>query len=464
MGQSTLNPEDQRRGDELLEVDTRGYLPKKNDAVDPDKLEEPVTFKRVIQNRQFRALWLAQLVSSFGDWLALLALFSFIAFRLNGTPAQIGWMLISFTLPVAFLGPVAGVFVDRWNLKRTMIGSDLIRAFLAALIALSTELYQIYALVFAMSAVSCFFLPAQTVAIPLSVRKEELLVANSINAQTLQLIRVISPAAAGALVAWAGEKVCFYLDSASFLLSAAILSVINLSRKPEEHQKGINAVTAELLQGLKYIKNNRDILFLIVTMTSSVFAIAAFDSIIVVYVRDILNADSRIFGTLISLVGIGTILGSFVIGKFGQRWSKLYLVILGIFWIGLNILSLAVLSSTWATLACSFSLGLSAACVLIPSQTLLQEESPQSLLGRVSSTAMSLMTTAQLGAFLIAGTLAAAIGVRNLYYSLAAMLVVIAALGYGYEKSTSKTKIKEHFERSHAPAETAENKSISSDN
>ncbi|MGH9906498.1 MAG: MFS transporter, partial [Pyrinomonadaceae bacterium] len=95
--------------------------------------------------------------------------------------------LISFTLPVAILGPIAGVFVDRWNLKRTMIASDLIRAMLAALLAVSTELYQLYLITFALSCVSCFFLPAQMVAIPLLVRKEELLVANSINAQTVSI-------------------------------------------------------------------------------------------------------------------------------------------------------------------------------------------------------------------------------------------------------------------------------------
>jgi Transmembrane secretion effector len=209
-----------------------------------EKPEAPVSFRQVLTNRQFRALWLAQLVSNFGDWLALLALFSFIAFRLNGTPSQIAGMLISFTLPVAILGPIAGVFVDRWNLKRTMIASDLIRAVLAGLLAVSTELYQIYLITFALSCVSCFFLPAQMVAIPILVRKEELLVANSINAQTVQLIRVISPAIAGALVAWAGHKVCFYIDSLSFVLSAALLSTITLHRETTAAHKGHRIVTA----------------------------------------------------------------------------------------------------------------------------------------------------------------------------------------------------------------------------
>ena len=136
-------------------------------------------------------------------------------------------------------------------------------------------------------------------------------------------------------------------------------------------------------------------------MTAAILAMGAFDAVIVIYVRDILSADSRLFGALIALVGVGTILGAFLIGKFAQSRSKLSLVVLGIFGIGINVLILAALNSVAATLVCAFGLGLSVACVLIPSQTLMQEESPQAILGRVSSTSMSLMTAAQLMAFLI---------------------------------------------------------------
>lgn len=404
--------------------------------------ESPVTFRQILKNRQFLALWLAQFVSNFGDWLALLALFSFIAFRLQGTPAQVGWMLISFTLPVALLGPIAGVFVDRWNLKRTMITSDLIRAVLAVLLAFSTELYQVYVLVFALSSVSCFFLPAQTVAIPLLVRKEELLVANSINAQTIQLIRVISPAIAGALVAWVGEKICFYIDGVSFLLSAAILSTVRLSRQTTEAKKGLKSVPTELLQGLRFIAQHSGLLFLLICMTAAIFAVGAFDAVIVIYVRDILSASSRLFGTLISLVAIGTISGALLIGKFGQGWSKLHLVMLGILGLGGNVLALAGLSSVVATLVCSLGLGLSVACVLVPSQTLLQEESPPEILGRVSSTSMSLMTAAQLAALLISGTVASWIGIRNLYYLVAVLLILIAMVGYQYKRTRGMAESK----------------------
>src|SRR5574342_747220 len=95
-----------------------------------------VTYRQVLKNRRFFAVWLAQFVSSFGDWLALLALMSLAAFRKQGSAQEVSFLLIAFVTPVAVVGPVAGVFVDRWNLKATMIGSDLLRAVLALLLIL----------------------------------------------------------------------------------------------------------------------------------------------------------------------------------------------------------------------------------------------------------------------------------------------------------------------------------------
>src|SRR5215813_1172882 len=200
-----------------------------------------VTFGQVLGNKQFLLLWLAQLISNFGDWLAILALFSLIAFRYHGTSYQVAGIMIAFVIPMAVLGPVAGVFVDRWDTKRTMISSDLIRAVILGLMIIATALSHMYLLIFALSAVSAFFMPAQTLAIRKLVRKEELLVANSINSQTIQFNRVISPAIAGWLVAMFGEKACFWIDLSSFLASAILVSAIALA--PDQKERSDKAAS-----------------------------------------------------------------------------------------------------------------------------------------------------------------------------------------------------------------------------
>jgi MFS family permease len=394
----------------------------------------PVSFGRVLRNRQFFALWLANLVSNFGDWLALMGLFTLLAFRWKGTPSQVSGIMIAFVIPMALFGPIAGVFIDRWNIKRTMIASDVIRAILAALLALATMTSQIYLIVFAMSAVSAFFMPAQMVAIPRLVRREELLVANALNSQTMNFNRVIGPAAASALVGWAGEKICFYLDAITFVFSAGLLMLVVLPHAKNEAQAEKKHIVKELMEGLRFIISHRAILFLIGSMAAAILAIGAFDALVVIYVRDVLASQSQLFGAMISLVGVTTILGAGIIGKFGQHHSKLLLVVTGIMVIGVSIFILAAFSDVRVTLGCCLLLGLGVAGVLVPSQTLIQEETPSEILGRVSSTSMSLMTVAQLLSFLVAGRVADWIGIRNLYYLVAILLVLIGGWGIVYTR------------------------------
>ena len=112
-----------------------------------------------------RRVWYAQVVSLFGDFLALFAVIAVVSFRMHGTAAQVTGLQIAYMLPIVFVGPIAGVFVDRWPLKPTLISSDLIRAGLALLLIPATSLWQVYVVLAALSCVSAFFGPAQTVTI-----------------------------------------------------------------------------------------------------------------------------------------------------------------------------------------------------------------------------------------------------------------------------------------------------------
>src|SRR5712692_8466908 len=137
-----------------------------------------LTFRQALSLKPVRRLWIAHLVSIFGDFLAIFAVFSMVSFTWHGTPTQVTWILISYLLPLGIIGPVALVFVDRWNVRRTMIASDLIRVVLPLLLILVRNPLQIYVIFFALSTVSSFFLPAQSVTLRSIVPNEGLLAAN----------------------------------------------------------------------------------------------------------------------------------------------------------------------------------------------------------------------------------------------------------------------------------------------
>jgi DHA3 family macrolide efflux protein-like MFS transporter len=404
-----------------------------------------VTARQVLANRQFFAVWLAQGISSFGDWLAVLALFSLVAFREHATPDRVGGVFIAYALPFLIVGPIGGVLVDRWNLKATMIASDVIRAGLALALAFTTTVWQMYALFFLIGAVSAVFVPAQAAAVPLIVSSDELIVANALNAQATQLTKIVSPAIAGALAAMVGERACFVIDSLTFVCSALLLSRIAVARRQRASDAaGIDARAAtagitetavgQLGAGLAFLWRQRRIRVVLWYMLLVLFAAGVFNALVAVYVRDTLASGSAVFGGLVSLIGVGTIVGAGVVARFAQRCDRVLTAIGGAIAFGIGLFLLANATTPIVAWCCGVIAGAAVAVVLVPSQTLLQEETPEAMRGRVMSLTLGVTTACQLVGVAIAGPLAGRMGITRLYEAMGLALAAAAAAGWLYVK------------------------------
>src|ERR1044071_4036036 len=155
----------------------------------------PMTFRDVLQIDVMRRVWYAQLVSLFGDFLALFAVIAVVSFAMHGTPRQIVGVQIAYMLPIVFIGPIAGVFVDRWPLKPTLIASDLLRALIAVMLIPAANVWQVYLVLAALSCVSAFFGPAQQVTIRTHVPAHGLISANALMQMAFMGSRVVGPGA-----------------------------------------------------------------------------------------------------------------------------------------------------------------------------------------------------------------------------------------------------------------------------
>src|SRR5450631_2815643 len=193
-------------------------------------LPVPLSFRDVLRITVMRRVWYAQVISLFGDFLALFAVIAVVSFRMHGTAAQLTGVQIAYMLPIVFVGPVAGVFVDRWPLKPTLIASDLLRAGLALLLIPATSVWQVYGVLAALSCVSAFFGPAQTVTIRAHVPLTGLMSANALMQIAFMGSRIVGPATAGTIVAAFTPKVCYLIDVASFLVSASLIATITIVR------------------------------------------------------------------------------------------------------------------------------------------------------------------------------------------------------------------------------------------
>ena len=210
-----------------------------------------LTFRDVLKIRSVRRLWLAQLVSIFGDFLAIFAVFSLVTFQLHGTPTQVSMILVAYMLPLAVVSPLAGVFVDKWNVKWTMIASDLVRGVLVLVLVFVRDLNAIYGIFLALSTVSSFFVPAQSVAVRALAPAAGLLAVNGLMSQPVQGSQIISPAIAGLLVQWFGANACFLLDSFSFFFSAAMVMTLAIHRTPSPGAAA-SSVLSSMRQGFSF--------------------------------------------------------------------------------------------------------------------------------------------------------------------------------------------------------------------
>jgi len=388
-----------------------------------------LSFREALRIRAVRRLWFAQIVSVFGDFLAIFAVFSVVTFQMHGTPVQVSMILVAFLTPFAFVSPLAGVYVDKWNVKATMIASDAIRGVLIVSLLFVRDLYAIYAIFFALSTVSSFFMPAQSVAVRALAPAEGLMAVNALMSQAIQVSQIVAPSIAGLLVQFVGANSCFVFDSFSFFFSAGMIATLAIHRAPAPASGAASTVLASLRQGFRFIVTHSAISFVMLSMASGMFAVRCFGSLLSIYVRDILKSTADVFGYLNSLIGIGMIVASQFLPRFARKVSKPHLVIYGLCGMGFGVLVTALFGRLSTTAIGMLALGFSAAFIMVTSSTLLQQETPHELLGRVSSSMMCIMAVSQVLAMFVAGPVAQRAGIRNLYFGSAAMLVTIAGLG-----------------------------------
>jgi len=386
--------------------------------------------REVISIASLRRLTLAQGVSLFGDFLAIFGVFSVVSFRMHGSPAEVSGVMLAYMLPQAFVGPAAGVFIDRWDVKRTMVASDLIRAALVLFLLRASSVWQIYAVMMSLSAVGAFFMPAQAIAIRTVVPAEGLVAANALMMQVFQLTQILTPGVAAALTGWLGEKACFWLDSGTFLFSASMVLSLPLARRAAAASRALGTVFAELREGVRFIFTHAVLAFTILSMGAGLFAVRCYSALIAVYVRDILHASSGLFGSLGTLIGVGMIIGTQVVTRLSRHRSREHLMMGGLFMVALGILVLALVGTVATTVAATLWMGVGVALVIISAQTLMQGQTPMEMLGRVSSSSMSVMSFAQAGGLLVSGSIAQVIGIRKSYLVTSALLTVIAAVGW----------------------------------
>ncbi len=417
----------------------------------PAPIPDPLSMGEVLRFTTLRRLWYAQIVSVFGDFLALFAVITIMTFRLHATPQQVTGLNIAYLLPIAILGVISGVFVDRWPLKLTLVGSDYTRASLCFLLFFVHSIWGFYVVMAAISIFSSFFAPAQGVAIRSAVPFHGLRSANALMQQVLFIMRIIGGPIAVTIVRVFGPRVCYGLDAASFLASGSLIASLALiiprdptakapATNPHPQASAIARIFHDMKVGANFILHHAALLFVIVALAAGMFVLGCFGPLIAVYVRDTLHASSTIFAVTSAAIGFGLLGGVNILNIFAKRIPNTRQVYLGLGGIALGTLLLAgaPLAAIPAlhlnlpvavTVFGCFVVGFSCAGIVVPSQTLIQEETPGELMGRVGSTTMSAVFGAQILGLLLSGILADRTSVRSVFAICTLLLAALIVAG-----------------------------------
>jgi MFS family permease len=356
------------------------------------------------RNRDFRQLWLGQVVSQLGDWFNTIAVYTLVL-ELTGSRRHVGLILVARFLPTIFLGPLSGVVADRVSRRTIMVVSDVLRAVvvLGFLFVRRVEhVWMIYALTLLQLGLSAFFEPARAAAFPSVVSARELLPANAISSVTWSAMLTLGAAVGGEVAGRFGTDSAFVIDSLTYLASAALIFQIRLPKRPPRPKTRLTLAKAlgitDTLEGVRYMRTRRRVLALMLVkfawgLGGGILSLLAVFGDAVFRLGE--NA-ARGIGALYAARGVGTAAGPLLARRFAgggrrtmQKAIGVSFIVGGVFYIAFG------LATSFAVALLSVALAHMGGSVLwINSTVLLQRAVDEEFRGRVFAAELMLLTSA----------------------------------------------------------------------
>jgi len=371
-----------------------------------------------LRQRNFALLWSGGLISLMGDWVLMIGLPIYV-YLLTRSVLALSITLLAAAVPNIVLGSIAGVFVDRWDRKRTMVITNLLLALaLLPLLLVQTadRVWIVYLVAFVEASLEQFFTPAQSALLPALVDEAHLVQANSLNSLSSNFARLVGPALGGIIAAVFGLGGIVLADAASFLVAGLLIALITAAAKPstepalplaESEAKVTASLWHEWVDGMRVIGSQRSLVALLAMFSIMMLGEGVFGVLYPVFVYRILHGGAPQIGQLMSAQAVGGLLGGVLVGWLGKRIISRWAI--GLFAVAFGLTDLAIFNSPtffpffWLTVGLFVTAGLVGIGPSTGAQSLLQAKSPDAYRGRIFG-ALGMTT----GLCFLIGTVAAA--------------------------------------------------------
>jgi len=388
--------------------------------------KEGESFIKVLSNRSFLALWFSQLTSQLADRIFVYVLM-ILAYNLTKSNLGVSVPLLAFGIPSVLFGPLAGVFVDKWNRKVILSVTSLIRGLLLLLIVplIGQSLSLIFLVSFLIYTATQFFAPAESASIPELVKKKDLIVANSLFMITWMASSVIGFGLGAPLVNYFGNEGTFVFAAVLYFVAAAAIVVIPIKKiKGVKYTKG--TIKKELLFGLEFIRRNNVVLFSLLKLFVATSAIAVLSLLAISYAKEVLGIGAQNFGYLILAVGAGMFVGMLFLDRLRRYLSKGMIVVISFILSGIILILMGKVTEIKMAIFLIFLLGVGNLFITSSIQTILHQKIPRKIRGRVFGVQNMMINSAFVFPVIIAGFIADMYGVG---FALSLLGVVVALTG-----------------------------------
>jgi len=404
-------------------------------------------YRQFLKNKNFALLWASQTISQFGDRLNQMALIGVVYEKMSASPLALAKIFTVAIIPVFLISPVAGVYVDRWDFRRTMLFSDIIRGFLILTIPLlllhKSPVWGIYAIIFLAFCIGRFFIPAKLSLVPELVPPEQIFMANSLISTTGMVAAVIGFGIGGVLVERWGARGAFILDALTFFASAGLIGGITL-RKPKKRfsptdflDLGKSLVTSiqksfyyELKEGIHYIVTAPKTRFVFQSLSILFACLGALYVVLITFIQTTLGSKTQDLGFLAVCLGLGLFLGSLVYGKIGVKFCAVRTITISLLVSGLYLIifvvALRYFPETIFAMISTSLLGFIIAPIVIGGSSLIHRDSNKELWGRIFSSLEVVIHFFFLICMLLASYLAEKFSPFAIIISVGSIIVVVS--------------------------------------
>lgn len=330
------------------------------------------------------------LISLIGTWIQSVAQ-SWLVFQLTNSSFLLGVVGFLNTFPIFLLSLFGGVIADRMNKRSIILATQIAFMSLAFILAFLTQsgiinTFQIMVIAALNGVVMAFDAPSRQAVVVELVGKKHLLNAIALNSAAFNSARILGPALAGILIAGIGMSGCFYINGISFLAVIIALLLIKFQALEKEIKK--TRIIDDLMEGLRFVKNNRIILILISMVGVTSFFGISYVILMPVFAKDVLGASIKEFGMLMSSAGIGALIAALILARLGDFKHKGRLLFFSTMIFSVSLLLFSIFKVYLFSLIILLFLGWSSVTAMSLVNTLLQVLVPDNFRGRVMSVFM----------------------------------------------------------------------------